>query len=265
MDKRAKIRTLVVDDEPLARQNILALLKSDPEVEVVGVCASGSEAVRAIRRLTPDLVFLDIQMPEMSGFDVIEQLDAARLPAIVFVTAYDQYALRAFDVHALDYLLKPFDDARFEKALRQAKAQAERGEAARLGERLLALLDGRGGAARPREFVTRLMVKTAGRIFFLKTDEIDWIEAADYYVKLHTGKKSHLLRESMSELELKLDPEKFARIHRSAIVNLDRVRELRQLFNGEHTVVLEGGAELKLSRRRREQLQHLLRAAGDKP
>jgi two-component system LytT family response regulator len=269
MDKsRPKIRTLVVDDEPLARQNILALLKADPEVEVVGVCASGAEAVRAIRRLSPDLVFLNIQMPEMSGFDVLEKIEAGRLPAIVFVTAYDQYALRAFDVHALDYLLKPFDDARFEKALRQAKAHAELGEAARLGEKLLALLDERGGAARetrPREFVTRLMVRSAGRIFFLKTEEVDWIEAADYYVRLHLGKKSHLLRESMSELELKLDPEKFARIHRWAIVNLDRVRELRQLFNGDHAVVLEGGTELKLSRRRREQLQQLMRAAGDKP
>ena len=258
-----KIRALVVDDEPLARQNILLLLRGDAEVEVVGQAASGPEAVELIARLAPDLVFLDIQMPEMDGFEVLESLDPARAPVVVFVTAFDRYALKAFEVHALDYLLKPFDDARFEKALAQAKRQIEGREARELSRRILALLEARGGAGAaqpqpPPQHLTRLLVKTAGRVFFLKADEIDWIGAEDYYVKLHVGRKSHLLRETMNELEAKLDPQKFFRVHRSAIVNLDRVRELQQLFNGEYAVVLHDGTELKLSRGRREQLQTLL-------
>ena len=259
---KKKIRALVVDDEPLARQNILLLLKGDAEVEVVGQAASGSEAVELIARLAPDLVFLDIQMPEMDGFEVLDSLDPARAPVVVFVTAFDRYALKAFEVHALDYLLKPFDDARFEKALAQAKRQIEGREAQELSRRILALLDARGGggtpAQPPPQHLTRLLVKTAGRVFFLKADEIDWIGAEDYYVKLHVGRRSHLLRETMNELETKLDPQKFFRVHRSAIVNLDRVRELQQLFNGEYAVVLQDGTELKLSRSRREQLQTLL-------
>ncbi len=263
-----KIRTLIVDDEPLARQNIRLLLEADPEVEIVGEAGDGAAAVRAIRKLSPDLVFLDVQMPELSGFDALERLDADKLPAIVFVTAFDRYALRAFDVHALDYLLKPFDDARFEKALRQAKSQIGQREISRLSQRLLALLEDRDAQARPpparraASYLTRLLVKSSGRVFFLKTDDIDWVEAADYYIKLHVGRKSHLLRESMSELESKLDPEKFVRIHRSTIVNLDRVREMHPLFGGEYAVLLHDGTELKLSRSRREQLQKLLNPGG---
>jgi len=212
--ERKKIRTLIVDDEPLARQSIRLLLRGDPEVEIVGEAGSGAEAVKAIRRHAPDLVFLDIQMPEMDGFGVLESLDAERLPVVVFVTAFDRYALKAFEVHALDYLLKPFTDARFEKALRQAKAQIGQREISHLSQRLLALLEDRDPRraqsspplpARATGYLTRLMVKSAGRVFFLKADEIDWIEAADYYVKLHVGRKSHLLRESLSELESKLD------------------------------------------------------------
>jgi two-component system LytT family response regulator len=258
-----KIRTLIVDDEPLARRNIRLLLKEDPEIELLGECGSGAEALKVIQKQPPDLLFLDIQMPEMSGFDVLEQIDTERIPAIVFVTAFDQYAIRAFEVHALDYLLKPFNDARFEKALRQAKSQIEQREINQLSKRLVHLLEDRNASplrerAAASNYISRLMIKTASRVFFLKVDEIDWIEAADYYVKLHVGRKGHLLRETMADMEAKLDPEKFLRIHRSAIVNLDRVKEMHTHFNGEYLVILQDGTELKLSRSRREQLQQIL-------
>lgn len=261
-----KIKALIVDDEPLARRNIRVLLKDDPQIELVGECGSGAEALKVIQKQTLDLLFLDIQMPEMNGFDVLEKIDAAQIPAIVFVTAFDQYAIKAFEVHALDYLLKPFDDARFEKALRQAKTQIEQREINQLSKRLVALLEDRDAPpnkARTSGYLSRLMVKSASRVFFLKVSEIDWIEAADYYVKLHVGRKAHLLRETMSEMEAKLDPEMFLRIHRSAIVNLDRVKEMHAHFNGEYLVILHDGTELKLSRSRREQLQQILNAGGD--
>jgi len=263
-----KIRTLIVDDEPLARQNLRLLLKDDPEIEVVGECGSGREAVRAIKSDAPDLLFLDIQMPGMNGFDVLGQVDMERIPAIVFVTAFDQYALKAFEVHALDYLLKPFDDARFEKALRQAKAQVEQREINKLSQKLFALLasEDQQALAPPSDeasparskFLTRLMIKSASRVFFLKVDEIDWIEADDYYVKLHTGRKSHLLRETMNDMEARLDPTQFLRIHRSTIVNIERIKEMHPHFNGDYMVVLHDGTELKLSRSRREQVQTIL-------
>ena len=263
-----KIRTLVVDDEPLARRNIRLLLEGDPEIEIVGEAASGREALERIREHSPDLVFLDIQMPEMDGFGVLVRIVAAEMPVIVFVTAFDQYALRAFEFHALDYLLKPFDDARFEKALRQAKHQVEQRDIKDLGRRLIALLEGRGGQApagadgtrEQPHYLSRLLIKSAGRVFFLKADEIDYVSAEDYYVKLHVGRKGHLLRETMNELESKLDPAQFVRIHRSTIVNLERIRELQQLFNGEYVVVVRDGTELKLSRGRREHLEKLLGA-----
>jgi two-component system, LytTR family, response regulator len=202
-------------------------------------------------------------MPEMNGFEVLERIEPERIPAIVFVTAFDKYALKAFEVHALDYLLKPFDDRRFEKALRQAKKQIEQREINNLSQKLFALLEDRDAQRSDRSkrtgFLTRLMIKSAGRVFFLKVDEIDWIGADDYYVKLHVGRKSHLLRETMNEMESKLDPEKFLRIHRSAIVNLDRVKEMHPHFNGDYVVVLRDGTQLKLSRSRREQLQTILK------
>ncbi|HKQ99243.1 MAG TPA: LytTR family DNA-binding domain-containing protein [Pyrinomonadaceae bacterium] len=262
---KKKIKTLIVDDEPLARQNLRALLRDDPEIEILGECGSGQEALSAIEEQTPDLLFLDIQMPEMDGFEVLERIGPGCVAAIVFVTAFDQYALKAFEVHALDYLLKPFDDARFEKALRQAKAQIEQREINQLSRKLFALLEERGGApSKTNEteratFLTRFMIKTASRVFFLKADEIDWIAADDYYVKLHAGRKSHLLRETMNELEAKLDPEKFLRIHRSTIVNIDRIKELHPHFNGDYLVILHDGTELKLSRSRRQQLQSALK------
>jgi two-component system LytT family response regulator len=261
---KKKIRTVIVDDEPLARRNIRLLLKDEPEIEISGEAASGCEALALIRKHSPDLVFLDIQMPEMDGFGVLENLEAEQLPVIVFVTAFDHYALKAFEFHALDYLLKPFDDARFEKALRQAKRQIEQREVKDLSTRLVALLEGRDGptvetTGKPGH-VSRLLIKSSGRVFFLKTEEIDYVQAEDYYVKLQVGRKGHLLRETMNEMEAKLDPSKFLRIHRSTIVNIDRIRELQQHFNGDYIVVLQDGTELKLSRSRREQLERLLKS-----
>jgi two-component system LytT family response regulator len=260
--KKKKVRTLVVDDEPLARRNLRLLLAGDADIDVIGEAASGREALELIRDGAPDLVFLDIQMPELDGFGVLEKIEAAEMPVVVFVTAFDRYALRAFEFHALDYLLKPFDDARFEKALRRAKEQVAQRDIKDLSSRLIALLESRGeapapGAEQPR-YLTRLLIKSAGRVFFLKTDEIDYVSAEDYYVRLHVGRKGHLLRETMSELESKLDPARFVRIHRSTIVNLERVRELQPLFNGEYAVLLADGTELKLSRSRREHLERLL-------
>jgi two-component system LytT family response regulator len=258
-----KIKTLIVDDEPLARRNLRVLLKDDPEIEIIGECGSGHEALRIIQTKPPDLLFLDIQMPEMDGFDVLKGIDHEHLPAIIFVTAFDQYALKAFEVHALDYLLKPFNDARFEKALEQAKSQIEQREINNLSRKLFALLEDREDASQanapsPPALLARVMIKSASRVFFLKVDEIDWIEADDYYVKLHTGRKSHLLRETMNELEAKLDAAKFLRIHRSTIVNIDRIKELSPLFNGDYAVILQDGTELKLSRSRREHAQTVL-------
>jgi len=231
-----KIRALVVDDEPLARSNLAVLLRLDPEIEIVGECGSGQEGLEQIRRKKPDLVFLDVQMPECDGFDVLELLGNDSPPAIVFVTAYHQYAVRAFEAGALDYLLKPFDNARFARALGRAK------------ERILA------GKDLPRK-LDRLPIKSSGQVLFLKISEIDWIEAADYYACLHVGSKTHLLRRSMSELERDLDPAAFCRIHRSTIVNLERVRSLRLGEDGEYEVLLENGTSLRMSRGYRKQLQ----------
>jgi two-component system LytT family response regulator len=232
----SKLRVVVVDDEPLARANLLVSLRSDPEIEIAAECGSGAEALAQIRALKPNLVFLDVQMPECDGFDVLEMLGSEVPPAIVFVTAYDQFALRAFEAGALDYLLKPFDNGRFERALNRAKERISQGKA----------------QARRLE---RLPVKSAGQVWFLKVAEIDWIEAADYYASLHVGPKTHLLRRSMAELEGDLEGRGFCRIHRSAIVNLERVRTLRLNEDGEEEVVLHDGTRLRLSRRCRKQLE----------
>ena len=234
----AKIRTVIVDDEPPARSNLLVLLGRDPEIEVIGQYSSGAEAIQEIRRSKPDLVFLDVQMPECDGFDVLEQLGANQPGVIIFVTAYDQYALRAFEAGALDYLLKPFDNLRFERALGRAKQIVRAAD-----------LKGRS---------ERLIVKSSGQVVFVKQSEIDWVEAADYYSCLHVGAKAHLLRRSMAELENELDPAIFCRIHRSAIVNLNRVRALKVGEEGEYAVQLEGWQTLRLSRRYRAQLQQRL-------
>ena len=258
------IRVLIVDDEPLAREGIRLLLESESDIEVIGEAADGMEALKAIESLRPALVFLDVQMPGMSGVDVLEKLDGANIPEVIFVTAYDQYALRAFEHHAVDYLLKPFDDERFQDALEQARKRIRERGADRLGQRLLALLaefreaGDSPSVETPSPFARRLAVRTSGRIYFLRTEEIDWIEAADYYVKLHVGTKSHLMRESMNKLEKQLDPEMFLRVHRSWIVNLDRVKELHAGGGTDHAVVLQDGTRLKLSRSRRERLNRLL-------
>ncbi|MDT5061041.1 MAG: two-component system, LytTR family, response regulator [Acidobacteriota bacterium] len=260
--KTKKIKTLIVDDEPLARQTIRDLLVADPEIEIIGECKSGLEAVNFIRKQSPDLLFIDIQMPGMSGFEALAKIDLELIPAIVFVTAFDQYAVKAFEVHALDYLLKPFSDKRFNEALQQAKTHVELREINRLSQSLVALLGDRAGSEtlspKRKGFLTRFMVRSGGRVTFIKTSDVDWIAADDYYIKLHVSDKSHLLRISMNELEEKLDPKRFLRIHRSTIINFDRVKELHQNPNGEYVVVLKNGTELKLSRSRRERFEELL-------
>ncbi|HEY0405619.1 MAG TPA: LytTR family DNA-binding domain-containing protein [Pyrinomonadaceae bacterium] len=261
--KTKKIKTLIVDDEPLARQTLRELLVVDAEIEIIGECSSGLEAVDFIRqREPPDLLFLDIQMPGLNGFEALARIEYERIPAIIFVTAFDQYALKAFEVHALDYLLKPFSDKRFKEALRQAKSNVELREINRLSQSLLALLGERAGGetatVRRTSFLTRFMIRSGGRVAFIKADDVDWIAADDYYIKLHVSGKSHLLRLSMNELEEKLDPARFLRIHRSTIINFERVKELHQHPNGEYVVVLKNGTELKLSRSRRERLEQLL-------
>lgn len=257
-----KIKALIVDDEPLARRNLRLLLAKDPQIEILDECRNGREAVKAINTLSPDLIFLDIQMPEMDGFDVLANVGPDQIQAIIFVTAFDQYALKAFDVHALDYLLKPFDDERFGHALTRAKAQIEAREINRLSKRLIALLEEReserNAPAQGKGYLTRVMIKAAGRVVLLKVDEIDFIEADGNYAKLHVGKKAHLLREKMNDLEGQLDPARFVRIHRSVIVNLDRIKEMHPHFNGDYIVVLEDGRQLRLSRTRREQLEERL-------
>lgn len=261
MTQRSPIRTLIVDDEPLAREGLRLLLRGDPEVEVVGEAGSGQSAVAEISRLRPDLVFLDVQMPEMNGFEVLSALAPLPLPSVIFVTAYDRYALQAFEVHALDYLLKPFDDDRFGDALRRAKAHLQLTRAADLREQLLSLLADVGHeaarAVQPAPPADRLAIKDGSRVVFLRADEIDWIEAADYYVQIHAGGKSYLHRETMMSLERRLDPEQFVRIHRSAIVNRRRIRELRSSSRREAVVVLEGGATLKVARSQRDKLAAL--------
>lgn len=256
------IRALLVDDEPVAREGLRVLLANDPEIEVVGECADGREAVEAIRELAPHLVFLDVQMPELDGFGVIDEVGADEMPVVVFVTAYDQYALRAFDVAALDYLLKPYDDERFATAVTRAKTQIREGAVGALSRQLIALLESQAGVAAgrplPSGYLQRVMLKTAGRVVFLKVDEIDWIEAEGDYVRLHVGGNTHLLRDTMKRLEEQLDPSKFARTHRSSIVNLERIKELHPYFHGDYVILLKDGTELKLSRSRRQALEDRL-------
>jgi two-component system LytT family response regulator len=250
-----RIRALVVDDEPLARERVLTLLQQEADVEIVGECSDGAQAVSAIQQHAPDLVFLDVQMPGCDGFEVIQNVGTDRMPMVIFVTAYDQYALRAFEVHALDYLLKPFGKERFRATLRHAREGLERRRAGDLGRRLLALVHDVKPEP-PR--VDRLVVKSGGRVFFLRTDEIDWIEAAGNYVRLHLGSENHLFRETMNRMESRLDSRRFARIHRSRIVNTERIKELQPWFNGDYVVILRDGTRLMLSRGYREKLQDRL-------
>lgn len=251
-----KIRALIVDDEPLARERMRSLLAGETDVDVVGEATNGLEAVDAILDQSPDLVFLDVQMPKLDGFEVIQTVGAERMPAVVFVTAYDQHALRAFEVQALDYLLKPFDRDRFQGALKRVRRQMENSDSGDLGRRLLALVRDLKND-RPTK-AERLVVKSGGRLFFLRAEEIDWIEAAGNYVRLHVGAEAHLLRETMTSIEGRLHPETFFRIHRSHIVNIERIKELQPWFNGEYVVILRNGTRLTLSRGYREKLQERL-------
>jgi two-component system LytT family response regulator len=251
----APLRVLVVDDEPLAREKIRGMVELDGDVRVIGECANGAEAIEAIQNLRPDLILLDVQMPEVGGFAVLEALKDEKLPPVIFITAYDHYAVRAFEVHALDYLLKPFDRERFQAAMERAKRQIRHQSSNGVDERLIALLE---QLREPTRYSERLVVKTGGRVFFLNTDEIDWIEAEGNYVNIHTGKKAYLLRETISSLEAQLDPRHFVRIHRSAIVNINRIKELQPWSHGEYHVILHDGTRLTLSRSHREKLQSAL-------
>jgi two-component system LytT family response regulator len=253
------IRTLIVDDEPLARRRIRRLLAGDPDVEVVGECGDGVSAAAALQRDPPDLVFLDVQMPGADGFDVVSAVPAGRRPAVVFVTAYDEYAVRAFEVHAVDYLLKPIERGRFAESLERAKTQLR---LRRLGDggpdaRVAALLE---GLRRRHTYLKRLLVRSGESFVFVEVDQIDWIRAAGKYVELHVGPKTHLLRQRLHLLEARLDPDRFARTQRSAIVNLRRVRELQPAFHGNCVVVLHDGTEVPLTAGYRAKLQRLFGA-----
>lgn len=248
------IRTLIVDDEPAARDGMRHLLAADPEIVLAGECSNGREAAAAIRDTSPDLVFLDVQMPELDGFGVLRDVGVERAPAVVFVTAFDQYALRAFDVHAIDYLLKPFTDDRFRQSLDRAKQLVRQGRLGDLSRKLAALLDNDESAPAPR-YLDRLVVKSGGKVTLLPVGEIEWIDAEGDYVRIHVGKTWHLLRETMKNLEDQLDAARFVRIHRSTIVNLEKVKELQPFFRGEYVVVLHNGTTLKLSRGYRDNLE----------
>jgi two-component system LytT family response regulator len=238
VDERTEpIRALVVDDEALARRNVTVLLRGDPDIGRIEECGSGAEAIEIIRRWKPDLVFLDVQMPECDGFDVLELLGSDLPRAVIFVTAYDEYALRAFEAGALDYLMKPFDDARFARALNRAKDKL-----AHYG-------------SPPSQSIKRLVVRSPGRLLFLNVANIDWVEAASYYACLHVGGDTHIIRRTLSELERDLGEETFIRIHRSIIVNLDRIHGLELQSGGEYEVVLKSKVRLRLSRRFRKRLE----------
>ena len=255
MTGQPRIRAVIVDDEPLPRERIATLLEAHPEVEIVAECGDGAEAVRVIAESRPDLLFLDIQMPELDGFEVLEALESDRLPAVVFVTAFDEYAVRAFEVSAIDYLLKPIDPARFELALGRALQRISASPEA--GAELLAFLS-RWRAE--RGFATRFVVRSGGKLTFVRPEDVDWIDAAGNYVRLHVAGRPHLIRETMKSIESRLDPEVFVRVHRSAIVNIDRVASLEPYFHGEYVVVMRDGSKLTSSRSHSARLRALIRS-----
>jgi two-component system, LytTR family, response regulator len=252
-----KIRAIVVDDEKPARRRLRELLEKQPEIAIVAECSNGAEAVRKIRTLQPDLLLLDIQMPGLDGFGVVEAIGAAQMPATIFVTAYDRYALKAFEVSALDYLLKPYSDERFERSLARVLSFVRASRREELSHRILSLL----GQIQPNQPqntgapLDRLMIKDGGRVLFLRVEEIDWIEAAGVYVQVHAAGKTWLHRISLGELEARLDARQFLRIHRSTIVNLQRIRELHPHSHGDFLVALHDGTELKLSRSYRQKVE----------
>src|SRR2546423_4471648 len=253
--KNPPIRALIADDEALARKLIRRMLKDDRDLEVIGECSNGKETVAMIRKESPDVVFLDVQMPEMDGFAVLESIGIERLPEIIFTTAYEQYAIRAFELHALDYLLKPFDQTRFKDAIKYAKERlrSERRNDGRM--QISALLE---NIKNKPQYLERLVIKAGGRITFLRADEINWIEADDKYVHLHTGKARPMVRQTLTAMEAQLDPAKIRRIHRSTIGNVERIAELQPLFSGEYSILLQDGTKLTLSRNYKDKLFELL-------
>jgi two-component system, LytTR family, response regulator len=244
-----KIRALIVDDEPLGRRGVLRFLRNDPEIEVVAQCSDGQAAVDAILARNPDLVFLDIQMPEMDGFEVVRRVGPQNMPVTIFVTAYDRYAVRAFDANAIDYLLKPVGQARFQRALARAKERIAESSNEDVAERIVATLK---QINRQDKYLDRLPVSENGRILFVKTKEIDWIEANGNYARLHVGARTHEIRETLNSLERKLDPRDFLRIHRSTVVNVHLIKEIQPWFHGYHLVLLQNGRELRMSRYQNE-------------
>ena len=259
------VRTLIVDDEPLARDGIRLLLQDQPDFQIIGECSTGKQAVEFLINHPADLVFIDVQMPEMTGIEAVSMIRANPMPVIVFVTAYDQYALDAFRVHATDYLLKPFSDEQFYAVLNRVRKAIEQQSFKELSERLIQLLS-RFGHTAPADkktpasgYLSRIPVSSGGKTVFVKTGDIEWIEAADYYAEIHTQNEMYLIRETMNHLEQQLDPGKFFRIHRSTIVQLERIRELEPYFNGEYLVVLDSGRKFKLSKNRAEKLKSLLK------
>jgi len=246
--------TLIVDDEPLAREGLRLLLSQDPEILAIQEARDGREAVASIRNARPDLVLLDVQMPEMDGFSVVREVGAELMPAVVFVTAHDQYAIQAFEINAIDYLLKPVTEERFRKALARAKARLTLKPADEAGRQILSLLE---TIATPRRYLKRVAVRAAGKTVFVDVEEVEWMEAAENYVQLHAGKTGHLLHVAMNTLEKSLDPDMFLRIHRSVIVNVRRIRELQPAMHGEYVITLENGVRLQSGRMYNEKLRAL--------
>jgi two-component system LytT family response regulator len=256
------ITAVIIDDEPLARKRILDLLLREDDIEVLAECSDGFAAIETILQQDPDLLFLDVQMPEMDGFKMVSKLPKENLPVIIFVTAYDQFAIKAFEVHALDYLLKPFDDERFSQAIDRARIQIRQRTTNEFSEKLLNLVDSQGGSSTshtgPRESpqrITRFAIRELGETILVKAEKVDYIEGEGVYVRLHLDAKSYLIRERLTDLENRLDPNTFFRIHRSTIVNLERIKKLVPHFHGDYIVALHNGTHLKLSRTRREALQ----------
>jgi two-component system LytT family response regulator len=250
-----KLRALIADDEPLARRRLERLLEQEPEAELVAACGSGPDAVEAVKLHAPDLLFLDVQMPDLDGFGVLEALGNDIPPAVIFVTAFDAYAIQAFEANALDYLLKPFDADRFHRAFQRAEERIRRPGPEAAPAQLAQLLE---SLTRQRTTAERLAIRAEGRVYFVRVADIDWIETASNYVRLHSGKTSHLLRESLSSLETRLDPERFLRIHRTTIVNVERLRELQPWFSGEFIAILQDGTRLKVSRGYRDRVARWL-------
>ncbi|MCU1263167.1 MAG: DNA-binding response regulator [Bryobacterales bacterium] len=254
-----RINTLIVDDERLSRQRISRLLGDEPDVDIVAECSNGPEALAAMLEKSPDLMFLDVQMPGVDGFHVMDTAIAKAIPVVVFVTAFDGYALKAFDVQAFDYLLKPFDRARFQETLRRVRLQLSRVRSGEMNQRLAGPAD----AVRPgQRGCSRIAIRTPGHVAIVRTDEIDWVEAADNYVCIHCGAETHVLRETMNALEARLPNKQFQRVHRSTIVNIDRIKELQPWFRGDYRIILRDGTQLTLTRSYREKLEESLLQAS---